>query len=83
MLQPLLLAEAFGVAEYSRIYSFNQLIGTAGVAAGPFVLGLVRDLVDYRLAFIVAAAATFGGAVAMTLGGPTSVAQALWRPTTG
>jgi MFS family permease len=25
MLQPLLLAEAFGVVDYSRIYSFNQL----------------------------------------------------------
>ncbi len=80
MLQPLLLAEAFGVAEYSRIYSFNQLIGTAGVAAGPFALGLVRDQVDYRLAFVVAALATLGGAAALLVGGSTSNAQRIWRP---
>ncbi len=80
MLQPLLLAEAFGVAEYSRIYSFSQLIGTVGVAAGPFALGLVRDQADYRLAFIVAAAATLGGAMALVVGGPTVNAQRLWRP---
>ncbi len=79
MLQPLLLAEAFGVAEYSRIYSFNQLIGTAGVAAGPFALGLVRDLADYRLAFLVAAVATLSGAVALGIGGPTSAVHRL-RP---
>ncbi|NOX31904.1 MAG: MFS transporter, partial [Actinobacteria bacterium] len=55
MLQPLLLADAFGVREYSRIYSFNQLFGTAGVAGGPFVLGVLRDVGDYRLAFLFAA----------------------------
>jgi len=82
MLQPLLLAEAFGVAEYSRIYSFNQLIGTAGVAAGPFALGLVRDQVDYRLAFIVAALATLSGAAALLVGGPTVNAQRIWRSQT-
>ena len=82
MLQPLLLAEAFGVAEYSRIYSFNQLIGTAGVAAGPFALGVVRDAVDYRLAFFVAAAATLSGAVALLAGGSTSSARHLWHPET-
>jgi len=82
MLQPLLLAEAFGVAEYGRIYSFNQLIGTAGVAAGPFALGLVHDQADYRVAFMVAALATLSGAAALVVGGPTVNAQRIWRPET-
>ena len=34
MLQPLLLAEAFGVREYPRIY-LSQLLSTLGVAPGP------------------------------------------------
>ena len=80
MLQPLLLAEAFGVAEYGRIYSFNQLIGTAGVAAGPFALGLVHDQADYRVAFMVAALATLSGAAALVVGGPTVNAQRIWQP---
>ena len=79
MLQPLLLAEAFGVVEYSRIYSSSQLISTIGVAAGPLALGLVRDAADYRVAFIVGAIASLGGAFAVIAAGPTSQPQSLWR----
>src|SRR5262249_24988921 len=43
MLQPLLIAEAFGVRDYARIYSLNVLWTTLGVAGGPFVLGVVHD----------------------------------------
>jgi MFS family permease len=43
MLQPLLLAEAFGVREYPRIYSFSQLLSTLGVALGPALLGVLYD----------------------------------------
>ncbi len=75
MLQPLLLAEAFGVRAYSQIYSFNQLFGTIGVAAGPFALGLLRDLVDYRTAFLFAASANLVGAAALRAAGPTSEAR--------
>jgi MFS family permease len=78
MLQPLLLAEAFGVAEYGRIYSTSQLIGTVGVAAGPFALGLVRDAADYRLAFMVAAVASLLGAVALAAGGSSASVKSLW-----
>ena len=55
MLQPLLLAEAYGVREYSKIYSMSSLIMTIGVGAGPTVLGVLHDLSGYRLAFFVAA----------------------------
>ncbi|MGF1600218.1 MAG: MFS transporter [Acidimicrobiales bacterium] len=78
MLQPLLLAEAFGVAEYGRIYSFNQLFSTAGVAGGPVVLGLVHDSADYRVAFLVAAAASVAGFVSFLLAGATTRAYAAW-----
>ncbi len=79
MLQPLLLAEAFGVMEYSRIYSFNQLLSTLGVGGGPFALGLVHDGFDYQTAFVVAAAASALGFVFFLLSGSTDAAQRLWQ----
>ena len=78
MLQPLLLAEAFGVAEYSRIYSFNQLFSTIGVAGGPFALGLVHDVADYRVAFLVAAAASFVGFFTFLAAGSIGWARQTW-----
>ncbi len=41
MLLPLLLAEAFGVKDYGRIYANSQMMTTLGVASGPAVLGLL------------------------------------------
>ena len=43
MLQPLLLAEAFGVRDYGRIFSISNLLSTLGVASGPALLGLLYD----------------------------------------
>ena len=80
MLQPLLLAEAFGVANYGRIYGFNQLVGTVGVASGPFILGLLRDAVDYRFAFLAAALASLTGFVAIAAAGPLATVQRRWQP---
>lgn len=79
MLQPLLLAEAFGVAEYSRIYSSNQLISTIGVGGGPVVLGLVHDVGDYRTAFVIAAIASVFGFATFILAGPVRDALAVAR----
>ncbi len=76
MLQPLLLAEAFGVSEYSRIYSFSQLVSTVGVAGGPFVLGVLHDISDYRTAFLVAALASLTAAVAVLAAGPVPTPSA-------
>lgn len=82
MLQPLLLAEAFGVREYSRIYSLNQLFGTIGVAGGPAVLGLVHDAADYRWAFAIAGGANVAGLVALQLAGSLGDARRSWEPGT-
>ena len=78
MLQPLLLAETFGVKEYSRIYSFNQLFGTIGVAGGPFVIGFIRDLADYRTAMLVAAGANVIALAVFTAAGSVTDARATW-----
>lgn len=43
MLQPLLLAEAFGLRDYGRIYAASQGLTTLGVAAGPATIGLLHD----------------------------------------
>ena len=51
MLHPLLLADAFGVKEYSKIYGLSQLMMTTGVGLGPAVVGFVRDAWSYRVAF--------------------------------
>ncbi len=79
MLQPLLIAEAFGVKEYSRVYSLNQLFGTIGVALGPFVLGLLHDWSNYETAFLVASGANIIGLVALIFAGSTMTPQLLWN----
>ena len=80
MLQPLLLAEAFGVKAYSRIYSLNQLFSTIGVAGGPAVLGALHDLADYRWAFAIAAMANVVGLGVLLAAGSIQAAQSSWSP---
>ncbi len=78
MLQPLLLAETFGVREYSRIYSFSQLFGTIGVAGGPLLLGALRDLLDYRGAFLIASVGNMIGFVLLHRAGSIEDARQTW-----
>ena len=78
MLQPLLLAEAYGVREYAQIYGFNQLVGTVGVASGPFVLGFVHDGSSYTVAFVVAAVGSILGFLAFLAAGPITGPLHLW-----
>ena len=62
MLQPLVLADRFGVAEYPKIYSVSQLIVTGlGVAGGPYLLGWLHDVSSYRTSYAVAAALSVAG----------------------
>jgi MFS family permease len=64
VLQPLIVADAFGVRDYPRIYSLNMMLTTIGVAAGPFVVGLLHDTTDgYGVAYMVAAVLSFVAAV--------------------
>ncbi len=55
MSQPLWLAEAFPGAVYPRVFAMANALSVAGVALGPYVMGLTVDHLDYLSAFLVAA----------------------------
>ena len=74
MLQPLVLADRFGVKNYPKIFSLSQLIVSGlGVAVGPYVMGWLRDASSYRLSYWVAA-------VGSVIGSMLFVAAARRRP---
>ena len=55
MLQPLIIAERYGLRNYSRLFSWANLASVAGVAAGPGVMGwLVGVHLSYHIPFLVA-----------------------------
>jgi len=55
MLQPLLIAEVYGLVHYSRIFSWSNFITILGISTGPSLLGYLsaRDP-SYSLSFMVA-----------------------------
>jgi MFS family permease len=74
MLQPLLIAERFGVRDYPRIFSRTQLVTVVGTAGGPLLLGLLRDHAGgYRTSYLAAAACSIIGAVVLASGGPAEI----------
>jgi len=76
MLQPLLLAERFGVLDYPRIYSRSQFVTMFGTAGGPLLLGWLYDLAGgYRVSYLVAAVCSISGALVMSAGGPATVRE--------
>lgn len=76
LLQPIVLAEVFGVRDYARVYGTSQLITTAGVATGPLLLGILRDLTDGYAAAYLAAVATSIAATVVLLGAGRLAASA-------
>ena len=69
MLQPLIVAAAFGVAGYPKIFAFMQLIVTFGIAGGPFLLGYLHDAASYQTSYLVGAGVSAGGGIAFALSG--------------
>lgn len=66
MMQPLLIAERFGVRDYPRIFSRTQLYTTVGTAGGPLLLGWLRDAAGgYRTSYLVAAGFSLSGALVL------------------
>ena len=55
MMHPLLLADAFDVRHFPRLFALSQSFTTIGVAGGPLLLGALHDAVGYPTAFITAA----------------------------
>ena len=70
LLQPVVLADVFGVRDYPRIFATSQLVSTVGVAGGPYLVGVLRDATDgYRSAYLAASAISLvAGAVVMAAG---------------
>lgn len=74
MLQPLLIAERFGVLDYPRIFGRNQFISMVGTAGGPLLLGWLYDNAGgYRTSYLVAAACSLTGALILSTAGPATV----------
>jgi len=79
MLQPLLLAEAFGVLEYPRIFGTSQLVSTIGVAGGPYLFGALHDVSSYTTSYTVGGCLSMVGAALIVAAGPVARVQAaLW-----
>ncbi|NND73693.1 MAG: MFS transporter [Ilumatobacter sp.] len=77
MMQPLLIAERFGVADYPRIYGRSQFVAIVGVAGGPLLLGWLYDVSgSYRLPYLAAAACCLIGASILSIGGPATAPAA-------
>lgn len=72
MLQPLLLAEAFGVKDYARLFSVSNLMSSWGTALGPALMGVAYTASgnQYALPYLVAAGAGLLGLVLFLAGGP-------------
>ena len=71
MLQPLLIAEAFGVRDYARIFSICNLMSSWGTAAGPALFGIVYTMNQemYGLSYAMAALAGATGLILFLSGG--------------
>ena len=74
MLQPLIVAERFGVIDYPRIFSRSQFMCMLGTAGGPLLLGWLYDNAGgYRTSYLVAAACSFSGSFVLAWAGPATV----------
>jgi len=71
MLQPLLLAHAFGIKEYPRIFAVSNLMSSWGTAAGPTILGVAYAASQnlYSMPYLIAAGAGLLGLLFFLGGG--------------
>lgn len=71
MMQPLIVAEAFGLKAYARILSMSQMITTCANAAGPALLGFLYVLADgYQLAYLTITLSSVLGFACLYTAGP-------------
>ena len=70
MMQPLLMAERFGVRDYPTIFGRSQAIGILGVAGGPLLIGWLFDVFgSYRAPYSIAAVLSFVGMLILSTAG--------------
>jgi MFS family permease len=73
MLQPLLLAEVYGLLHYSRIFAWSNLVTIFGLAVGPALMGYLTVFdATYTLSFAVGAVSGLFACVVFFLGKPPS-----------
>ncbi|MFT6293384.1 MAG: MFS family permease [Ilumatobacter sp.] len=73
MLQPLLIAERFGVLDYPRIFGRSQAITIVGVAGGPLMIGWLFDVFgSYEVPYLAAAVVSAAGASILSRAGPAT-----------
>ena len=75
MLHPLLLAEAFGVRDYPRIFSLSNALTTVGVAGGPALLGFLYDFQGYGFAYMTAACLSLAASIVILAAGAVPLRQ--------
>jgi MFS family permease len=70
LLHPLLLAEAYGVKDYARLYGRSSIFISAGNAVGPLSMGFARDhLGGYTTSYLIATAMTLLGLTVYAMAG--------------
>lgn len=68
MLQPLTVADRFGVRDYPRLFSRTQFVSMIGTALGPLLLGWLYDRAGgFTVPYLAAAACSFGGGVILAV----------------
>jgi MFS family permease len=73
MVLPLILAVAFGVRDYGRIYSLAMLATTVGNAVGPFVMGALRDITGgYAGSYLMVAVLALAALAVFAAAGPVN-----------
>ncbi len=71
MMQPLLLAEAFGVKNLGRIYSVSQVVGVVGYSLGPAIAGYLYEASGgYTVPYLAIAASSLIGMTVFSFSGP-------------
>ena len=70
MLHPLLLAQAYNVRHFPRLYALSQSFTTLGLASGPLLLGYIRDSASYTAAFLIAASGSVLAMLVLLSSGP-------------
>lgn len=70
MLQPVVLAEAFGLRAYARIFASANALTTWGVAGGPLLLGVLYEFGGYDLSYLAVSVLSLVALLVIVLAGP-------------
>ncbi|MES1990495.1 MAG: MFS transporter [Pseudomonadota bacterium] len=71
MMQPLIMAEAFGIKAYARILSLSQMITTCANAAGPILIGYIyAQTGSYHMPYVIIGIASIIGFGCLMAAGP-------------